>query len=943
MTHHGPAVPERPHDDLAARVARGSHELGDGARAGADAGRVALGPMPRPVGRRPLTPAIVLRLQRTAGNAAVEGLVGVARRADAGSGPVSDPERREGECGCGGAAGMCERCGEGGAMVQREPADAGVPAGGGPGGGSGAAGGDEIVFEGLRLTPDRTGLRDQLKEYMTKQGEKAASDFVTRFADHVQLQRGNRSDMSGVTPELEAANRAVEVGDRILPVLRGELASVLEENKQFLRSFETAGTLALGKILRESEDRALGEQERYGLTRTDKLVDRPRRDDYGVRSVEKKLETSYGMSANPDTQGLATAAGALADKVREIKARVQERNDLMVFNPGGEHTSPAPDLWSDPARHATLETQIRTLRRDYELLRFEKQAEFPILAASTEIASEAYVDLDRVIDRLSTVANSTKSADARSAAAEQLGTEVADRLTKIATVRADLDAGDVTVWKLPDIVAGTKGRLGIAPDSLRSRLVDDKVAADASFKANLELVLGVLAFGLGVLAAPLTGGASLTVSGAVVAGGAALGAAAIGTYIAYEHMQEYAMQQAQRGTDFDKSRAIAAEDPSLFWLALDVVGAIADIFAAGAAFTRLAPIVREALALGRAADTAEGAVASERALTAVAAAGGRESGGLGQQLRMSVERQGARDAAGAKGAAKRWEDALEPQTQAFLDGHPGVKVTFMEMDPEVRSLLTHCSDLCIPPNVTAGQVQRLRALLNELNPRQRSALREFLYANRGNLEGAIAQLEKAPPDDLAAGLDDVFDALQAGEIPQEGDLISIGRRKRGDIPDIIGGAPGQRVSPELVRQVQAVSGLPISAAPSSVVAAWNAARAQVLAGNELPLTRELVNKTLYPRAQQKFWANVQASDARSWFVAHGIDWIGGKGGAPLIVAARDFPGQEREFLISLDHIAAKATGDNWRRGLDADNLRFVTFWDNWLMAQIERGLAGIAP
>ena len=73
------------------------------------------------------------------------------------------------------------------------------------------------------------------------------------------------------------------------------------------------------------------------------------------------------------------------------------------------------------------------------------------------------------------------------------------------------------------------------------------------------------------------------------------------------HAEEYAQQKALAGTDFDKALAISADDPSLFWLALDAVFFIADANAALGAFRDLEPLVTNVRA-PRTSDEAEKAM-----------------------------------------------------------------------------------------------------------------------------------------------------------------------------------------------------------------------------------------------------------------------------------------------------------------------------------------------
>src|SRR5262249_55159139 len=72
----------------------------------------------------------------------------------------------------------------------------------------------------------------------------------------------------------------------------------------------------------------------------------------------------------------------------------------------------------------------------------------------------------------------------------------------------------------------------------------------------------------------------------------ALGAAGISAYQAYDHLADAALQDAANGTDFDKARAVSESEPDYFWLALDIVGAIADVAGAAAAFQALRASMR---------------------------------------------------------------------------------------------------------------------------------------------------------------------------------------------------------------------------------------------------------------------------------------------------------------------------------------------------------------
>ena len=91
------------------------------------------------------------------------------------------------------------------------------------------------------------------------------------------------------------------------------------------------------------------------------------------------------------------------------------------------------------------------------------------------------------------------------------------------------------------------------------------------------------------------------------------------------------MEKAANGTDFDKAKAISTQEPSLFWLALDIVGAIADITVAAKAFGSLTKAAHEALVAGD--DTAK------VALKALEDQANQSAPDLGRTVREAAEKE----------------------------------------------------------------------------------------------------------------------------------------------------------------------------------------------------------------------------------------------------------------------------------------------------------------
>ncbi|HWK88697.1 MAG TPA: DUF4157 domain-containing protein, partial [Longimicrobium sp.] len=624
-------------------------------------------------------------------------------------------------------------------------------------------GGETITHGGRELSTSPAYLRWVLEQVVTERGPRAAWEYVDslsgairarttrRVVDVVDVPGGTRPVYEDPTPEAEmspADQRWLRMAREIVPVLEAQRTTLQRENDTFLATFETQARLLVGSALSRSEERSLSEQQRYGLasTTTHDVYDAPG----GMRA---HTETTHAMADNAGSRGLGTAARELAGKLRAIR-------DLRDQRAGLERTRCAPrtdlcyETISDPALHASLGTRIEDARRDYLVARHAREAAYPILAA---FGSDG-VNIDGgTIGSLETVASSPSSGTA-----EVLNREVGRTLGNIRQVREALENGELKVWKLPNIVALTKQRMGMAPGSYGEKVVDDKVAREADAGQWTALALGVLAVGLGLLAAIPTGGSSL-VAGVAAAG--AIGAAGVSSYIAVEHLREYQLQAAANGTDFDKAQAISLEEPSLFWLALDIVGAGLDVVAAGAAFRALRTLAREAIAARRAA-AAGGAVpaGADDAVRRLTEEAERLAPGSGRRIADDLGRHAGSGAADAEGALAHWDETLNPETRAFLADNPHVRATYAEMDPQVRGLLSHCASICILPNVTRAQVARVRALLDRLGegavavgPEHMYRLKVYFHVSGGDMDWALRFLEAN-----VHGADDIDRALAQG-------------------------------------------------------------------------------------------------------------------------------------------------------------------------------------
>jgi hypothetical protein len=294
------------------------------------------------------------------------------------------------------------------------------------------------------------------------------------------------------------------------------------------------------------------------------------------------------MADNQASKDMTAAAGLLAGKRSEIDALKRKQNDLWEsYNPLAGHGKFIPE--DKKQEYEDLGEKIKEAQRLYDILRSQMESEFPLLAvygAEGEANTKA-------------LASIAKGGDD---AANTIVPMIVNKLENVQKARNGLQQKD-RIWKNPTILNGTKGELGIAADSVEQKLVDDKVHQIASDEFWENLLMGAVAIGLGLIAAIPTGGLSVAAAVGVAAAGTA--SAGLSVYQAGKALSEYQLAQAENGTDFQKARAISQEDPSLMWLALDIVAAGFDVKGAVTVFKAVSAPVRSAIAARSAAKEME--------------------------------------------------------------------------------------------------------------------------------------------------------------------------------------------------------------------------------------------------------------------------------------------------------------------------------------------------
>jgi hypothetical protein len=546
----------------------------------------------------------------------------------------------------------------GGGVVARDPWHKEAPTGtprpaGGPIG---------YIQIGLRqISSDPQVATQQLRDIAVKDGPQEAQ----RVFNEIRLRRAQL---------LSQRHETWKAQDPVYLALVTALDAELKQWDQYEQTFKEAAENKTREMLKFSEQRVTAERDRYGLT------------------DKRERGGGFGMADNLYTKAMASAARQLADELTPLEEALEKyvmaigadrqrkagwRGSMMTGTPLPAQTAPL----------SQLKEQVRQAEERYLVMRHEKEARFPILSSFAAYKNLSVAGLATVRRRLDVVGRGAAGGEQTAAL---VAGDAFEKLKNIAEVRAALANGSLNIWAADNVVRLTKLELGIAKGSLQDRIVDQQVAHDASDKALSDMLFSAFAIALGLLAAPLTAGVSLVAGAAAVAGGVAISAG-----MALEHLEEYQLEEAANATDFDKARVISSREPSLFWLAVDIVGVLVD--AGGAvraariaarAFERLAPRARAVVNASD--DTVKDAL---DALEQAAAATVPDHPELGRTVRDAAERELGRrapDQATVKAQITPTRPMEQPRRTRTLpsDQRPDRQTRAMDQDLDTRTRRT---------------------------------------------------------------------------------------------------------------------------------------------------------------------------------------------------------------------------------------------------------------
>ncbi len=475
-------------------------------------------------------------------------------------------------------------------------------------------------FEGYQLKNDSAVLENILLGVISKGGIEGAEKFVQRYSFKFAGTPAHEEFYKKVYPQLNS--KCEDLKSKALAYAEGPFFDAASRN--------------LETIIEGSQKALDSEKKHYGLEKRDAGPG-------GITYPEKKEQEIAEMGA--EAKKLAAFQAKIDDLVKrkeslEYPITKKEYPDIEVSKYVKPTVTQVGTGIKDPAAHKAIVEEMTQVQKAYDIARFSAEARFPILASFKPPDG---------LSKLETMAKGDKNA--------QLNTiteELYEKETNIAKLRKEVRTN--FVYKQDSIVGSTKQILGVAPGSLEEAGINfkkDKVESK-EFWINLGLALAGIVGGI-LLAIP-TAGSSVAAVGVGISAGAGLATIQKG-------IQEYNIAKAASGNNFDKARCISQQDPSLFWLAVDIIGAVVDIAGATKAFTRAATAIREASKLKNIDEAVE-----------VAHANGGLSGVVSkEQLKDRMIANGLLDpskAPKAKTAFSWLEDAAHPTTKLLLSGDP---------------------------------------------------------------------------------------------------------------------------------------------------------------------------------------------------------------------------------------------------------------------------------
>jgi len=504
---------------------------------------------------------------------------------------------------------------------------------------------------GLTFTDEPDYVRFQLEEYVNKNG----LDSIKRFegGDSVFILGGdpvNLDSKSNPPPDDDGAYLK-----RVVKTVHDEVITLRAHLSTFRDDFQYLANHNLGTVLQESKSRIEKELEKYGIKESKTNV------------LGLTVWTSYSNSDPVGTKKLSDDAKGLQSKLGQVLTAKMELDQVSKTTTQDDYRY-RQAIWEGP--HNKYEAVLK----EYNDLRKNLENAHPMVMAYNLDPSNPATQ-----GHLAKLAS-----ESGTDRAEHLGEELTTRLKNIEKVQTKASNDKNYVWSLDRIVGLTrqspeiKNHRFLTHPGLQSSVVIEKVGDIEAADALVAIGAGIVLFGLGLIAAAPTGGLSLAGAATVSAAGVADAVLTIAT--AYNALQKYELDSAANATDYDTAKVISSEAPNLFWLALDLVGALravkSGLKSASSLFQQINRLREEALTLKAASLAAEAENISgpkqqyEKALADLENIGKDIKPDLGKKLREEVVNAKDPDPRGARASGGGGSD-IDPPTLRNVGQPPG--------------------------------------------------------------------------------------------------------------------------------------------------------------------------------------------------------------------------------------------------------------------------------
>lgn len=421
---------------------------------------------------------------------------------------------------------------------------------------------------GVMFTDQPDFVRTQLMGYVHQHGLDSLANFesglITTDAGFgsASLVPGIGGGGAEVTPDYVA---------KVTTVVHEQVVTLRADIDQFRQDFQRRANDMLITMLAESEQRVHDQFTKYGVTSD------------ATTAFGYTIWTSYQGGDNDQAKQLAAAVEPLKAKLLVAEQAKAEFDTVTESNMKSSTPNPA----ALEAAHA----KFAAAQRDYDTARGQAETAHPVLQAYNLDAHR--LETRGKLDQLTSEAGR----------AGIIGGELTTELKNIDKVRAAAAENPEYVWKLERLAGVTKELPDIAnypklPNREMQSLVVAEKSADVKMGEELiQLASGVVLAALSAIAAIPTGG--LSVAGAAAVGASGVAATGMEVALAYQQYQDYSLDSAAAGTDYERARLLSNDVPELFWLALNIIGAALSVAEAAKTahdtFRRIVQLRKEAM------------------------------------------------------------------------------------------------------------------------------------------------------------------------------------------------------------------------------------------------------------------------------------------------------------------------------------------------------------